>query len=1005
MVIICPQLEAHGACTNPLCTGYHDIHLCELCGIFCASTKWHEAHLASKKHRRKLAGLGGQYHCTICGTSVSGHKSWVQHVQGKRHCRNAKNMGVLPEVAPAIPESLPGNVFCGVCDKQVPESLWPSHPQSLEHRRKEGYTAFKTALEEAEKDKHGIVLSKGLDFGIMENADAARGALQTLTIESTVPSSRVIIKKVSLSSSFVGGQSPFSITTTAEGAVLTYRRPTAIDIRFSTPHSGRMDDRLEILFEDTALRVTFVIARALKAIVGSQADHELLKPIAPFQPRRRTRAQPEAQVVSGVPPPSKNIIPYIINLPRAQPSESLLAALSETSTGKALDHIKRVFLPKVIDSSTYSRYFKTLLWTEEHRMERDLEHYDILDAQLAFHKPYYHLLVPGLAEKRPSVLIGDRFLVQKHGAVEGHWYEGHVHFVRQASVGLRFDRSFHGWSEQQRYTIRFKLNRIPMRRQHQALDTAFAFDKFLFPRKAHILPLVSRPGVGPIVPFNSLIATNPPQLQAVTSILLQQPGSAPFAVFGPPGTGKTITIVEAMKQLLKHKPNSRILATAPSNSAADIIASRLASTLGPDELFRLYAPSRHLDQVPDELQSCTHKKRLEGEDKSCFSVPPIPILKRFKVIVCTCVSASIPYGIGIPRGHFTHIFVDEAGQATEPEVMIGIKTMADNATNIVLAGDPKQLGPIIRSNIARQLGLEQSYLERLMSTDTYDPQSGHGLSVVKLVKNFRSHPAILKFPNERFYANDLESCGNKNVIRAFEGWNKLPSKKFPIIFHSISGKDDREATSPSFFNIDEVTQVRKYIQLLRDDRQIRVAHNEIGVIAPYHAQCVKIRKMLSGVADEVKVGSVEEFQGQERRVIIISTVRSSRDFVEFDLKYTLGFVANPRRFNVAVTRAKALLIVIGDPNVLSLDPLWRSFLNYVHLNGGWAGPGPTWDTTETVDESGEYDQHIRAAAMTDMNLLARRIEGVVTENVQTSMASGDEDDDDANVDRPWRELE
>lgn len=1007
MVIICPQLEAHGACTDPLCTGYHDVHLCELCGVFCASTKWYEAHLASKKHRRKLAGHdGGQYRCPICGTSVFGHKSWVQHVQGKRHRKKAENEGVLPEVAPAIPGALPGKVFCGVCDKQIPEGLWPSHPRSLEHRRKEGYTAFKTALEEAEKDKHGIVLSEGLDFGIMEDADAARGASRTLTIESTVPSSRVAIKKVSLSSSFVGGQSPFVVTTTAEGAVLAYRRPTAIAVRFSTPHSGRMDDRLEILFEDTALRATFVIARPLKAIVGSQADYELLKPISPFQPRRRTRAQPETQVVSGVPPPAKNIIPYTIKLPRAQPSESLLAALSETSSGKALDHVRRVFLPKVFDSSTYSRYFKTLLWVEEHRMERDLERYDILGAQLERHGLYYHLPVPGLAEKRPSVLIGDRFLVQKHGAVEGHWYEGHVHFVRQASVGLRFDGSFRGWSQQQRYNVRFKLNRIPMRRQHQALDTAFASDKFLFPRKAHILPLASRPGVGPIVPFNPLIATNPPQLQAVTSILLQQQGSAPFAVFGPPGTGKTITIVEAMKQLLKHKSNTRILATAPSNSAADIIASRLASTLGPDELFRLYAPSRHFDQVPDELQRYTLTKRLEGEDKSCFSTPPIPILKRFKVIVCTCVSASIPYGIGIPRGHFTHIFVDEAGQATEPEVMIGIKTMADNATNIVLAGDPKQLGPIIRSNIARELGLERSYLERLMSMDAYEAQSGHGLSVVKLVKNFRSHPAILKFPNDRFYANDLESCGNKNIIRAFEGWKKLPSKKFPIIFHSISGKDDREASSPSFFNIDEVTQVRKYIQLLRDDRQIRVAHSEIGVIAPYHAQCVKIRKMLSGVADEVKVGSVEEFQGQERRVIIISTVRSSREFVEFDLKYTLGFVANPRRFNVAVTRAQALLIVVGDPNVLSLDPLWRAFLNYVHLNGGWAGPGPTWDTTETVDESGEYDQHIRAAAMTNMNLLARRIEEVVAENVQTDTDNEDDEyDDDANCDRPWRELE
>lgn len=1007
MVKICPQLEAHGACTDTHCTGYHDVHLCELCGVFCASTKWYEAHLASKKHRRKLAGHdGSQYHCTTCDTIISGHKSWGQHVQGKRHRRNAQNQDALPEVAPAIPEAFPGRVFCGVCDKHIPERLWPSHPQSLDHRRKEGYTAFKTALEEAEKDKHGIVLSEGLDFGIIENVDAARGVLRTLTIESTVPSSRITIKKVSLSSSFVGGQSSFTITTTAEGAILTHRRSTTVGVRFSTPHSGRMDDRLEIVFEDTTLHVSFVIARPLKAIVGSQADYELLKPVAPFQPRRRTRTQPETQVVSGVPPPSKNIIEYTIKLPKAQPSDSLLAALSETSSGKALDHVGRVFLPKVIDSSTYSRYFKTLLWTEEHRMERDLEHYDMHDVQLERHGLYYHLDVPGLAEKRPSVLIGDRFLVQKHGAVEGHWYEGHVHFVRQASVGLRFDGSSRGWSQQQRYTVRFKLNRIPMRRQHQALDTAFASDKFLFPRKAHILPLASRLGIGPITPFNPLIATNPPQLQAVTSILLQQPGSAPFAVFGPPGTGKTITIVEAMKQLLKHKPHTRILATAPSNSAADIIASRLASTLGPDELFRLYAPSRHFDQAPDELQRYTHKKRLEGEDKSCFSVPPIPILKRFKVIVCTCVSASIPYGIGIPRGHFTHIFVDEAGQATEPEVMIGIKTMADNATNIVLAGDPKQLGPIIRSNIARQLGLEKSYLERLMSMDAYEAQSGHGLSVVKLVKNFRSHPAILKFPNERFYRNDLESCGNKNVIRAFEGWNKLPSKKFPIIFHSISGKDDQEATSPSFFNIDEVTQVRKYIQLLRDDRQIRVAHNEIGVITPYHAQCVKVRKILSGIADEVKVGSVEEFQGQERRVIIISTVRSSRKSVEFDLKHTLGFVANPRRFNVAVTRAQALLIVIGDPNVLSLDPLWRSFLNYVHLNGGWAGPGPTWDTTETVDENGEYDQHIQAAAMTDMNLLTRRIEQVVAENMQTDTDSEDDDnDDDANIDRPWRELE
>ena len=111
--------------------------------------------------------------------------------------------------------------------------------------------------------------------------------------------------------------------------------------------------------------------------------------------------------------------------------------------------------------------------------------------------------------------------------------------------------------------------------------------------------------------------------------------------------------------------------------------------------------------------------------------------------------------------------------------------------------------------------------------------------------------------------------------------------------------------------------------------------------------------------------------------------------------------------SVAVTRAQALLIVIGDPHVLSLDPLWRSFLNYIHLNGGWAGPAPTWDTNETVDESGEYDQQIRAAAVTEMNLLSRRVEWAVWENVKTSAMNegGDDDDEDANSDRPWRELE
>ena len=102
------------------------------------------------------------------------------------------------------------------------------------------------------------------------------------------------------------------------------------------------------------------------------------------------------------------------------------------------------------------------------------------------------------------------------------------------------------------------------------------------------------------------------------------------------------------------------------------------------------------------------------------------VLKGYRVVVSTCVSASFAHGIGLPRGHFSHIFFDEAGHATEPEIMIAVKTMADNFTNITLSGDPKQLGPIIRSAVARELGLDKSYLERLMDRQSHDIIAGQG---------------------------------------------------------------------------------------------------------------------------------------------------------------------------------------------------------------------------------------------------------------------------------------
>jgi helicase MOV-10 len=172
--------------------------------------------------------------------------------------------------------------------------------------------------------------------------------------------------------------------------------------------------------------------------------------------------------------------------------------------------------------------------------------------------------------------------------------------------------------------------------------------------------------------------------------------------------------VEAIKQILRRSPDARILACAPSNSSADVIALRLSELLQPDMLFRFYAPSRGENMIPPELLRYTFKN-ADG----LFSHPPLDTVKAFRVIVSTCVSAAFAFGIGVERGHFSHIFIDEAGQATEPEVMVVVKNAAVVATKLILSGDPKQLRPIIFSDIANELGLGVSYLERLMESGAY----------------------------------------------------------------------------------------------------------------------------------------------------------------------------------------------------------------------------------------------------------------------------------------------
>ena len=139
-----------------------------------------------------------------------------------------------------------------------------------------------------------------------------------------------------------------------------------------------------------------------------------------------------------------------------------------------------------------------------------------------------------LLEEQVPILAGDRILVQEQDATDGRWFEGHVHVVHQVQVSLWFHGSFGRYSEGRRFSVRFKLSRIPIQRQHQGLDTAFSEDRILFPGVRNLSTLPAQRFIDmSMTLYNPLLASNSPQLQAIASIVSLSPGSPPFMVFGP----------------------------------------------------------------------------------------------------------------------------------------------------------------------------------------------------------------------------------------------------------------------------------------------------------------------------------------------------------------------------------------------------------------------------------------------------------------------------------------
>lgn len=360
------------------------------------------------------------------------------------------------------------------------------------------------------------------------------------------------------------------------------------------------------------------------------------------------------------------------------------------------------------------------------------------------------------------------------------------------------------------------------------------------------------------------------------------------------------------------------------------------------EIFRLNATSRPYEDVPlDHI-------RFSYFELSVFKCPPLEALNRYRIIISTYMSSTLLYGEGVNRGHFSHIFLDEAGQASEPESMVPIANFCRKETVVVLAGDPKQLGPVVFSKDAESLGLGKSYLERLFQCESYCNEDAN--FVTKLVRNYRCHPAILDLPSRLFYKGQLIACKDDKSFSIISNLDFFPNKEFPVLFFGIQGCDEREGNNPSWFNRIEVSKVVDIINKLRGSSGLN--ESDIGVITPYRQQVLKIKKVLeTWDLLDVKVGSVEQFQGQEREVIIVSTVRSTVKHNEFDRTYCLGFLSNPKRFNVAITRAKSLLIIVGNPHIICKDPYWEKLLWHCHENNSYQGCPPPERVNHEFEES------------------------------------------------------
>lgn len=414
---------------------------------------------------------------------------------------------------------------------------------------------------------------------------------------------------------------------------------------------------------------------------------------------------------------------------------------------------------------------------------------------------------------------------------------------------------------------------------------------------------------------------------------------------------------------------------APSDAAADVILSRLLEHLAPASLFRLNWWQRTIASVPVATLSYCH------QSDDMFDIPAFETLLTYRVIVTTCgVSGALRFST-MPL-YFDVVIIDEASQATEGESLVPLAMCKPNGV-MVLAGDIRQLGPVYRSPAYRDKDVHSSLQDRLLSSKTYmflntmmmnsedatferllqsfvpgahlAPIERQGMLGAFLYQNYRSNKSIFELSSRLLYADSLTQCGDEEELNSLIHWGELPNQQnFPVLTVGVEGQQKHLMDSPSYYNLEEGNKIVSLCVSLLTDANIsgRVKESEIGVIAAFRQQVLLIRDLLrKSNLWSISVGSVEDFQGQEKKVILISTVLSKpMSIPEGD---HIGLFGDYRRFNVAITRAIALVVVVGHPRALYKDPYFHLFLKFCAINNSYITYESLEATAQALDKSKE----------------------------------------------------